>query len=223
MAGFELPRDTHRTVIIGRTGSGKTVFAVWLLSQASIDRRPWLIVDYKGEVLFRNIDRRAIRELQPGSTVPRSPGLYITRPLPKVDDDAMENMLWRIWERGSTGLFVDEGTLLPDCAALDGIMAQGRSKRIPAIICNQRPVGISRAIFTQADYFAIFAVQNRKDQLYIEDYINLARFYEDHSLPAYHCLWHNVGRDEKLILQPVPPPHSIVGTLNERAPHRFWW
>lgn len=220
---FRLPGRTNRTVIIGRTGTGKSVFASWLLAKQPIDKMPWLIIDYKGEELFRGINARAVTELKPGAKIPRHPGLYITYPLIEEDDRAVEDMLWNIYDRGRTGLFVDEAPMLPNCTAMTALMAQGRSKRIPAIVCTQRPVGIDPYIFSQASYFAVFPIQRRKDQLYMEEYINTPKFLIENHLERHHCLWRDVDNAQNTVLSPVPPPSTIVDRLNLKAPHRFWW
>ena len=51
------PNDTDRTIIVGRTGSGKSQFAVALLSTRNWSEDkinptpaiPWFIIDYKGK------------------------------------------------------------------------------------------------------------------------------------------------------------------------------
>lgn len=225
-ARFRMPGDSHRTVVIGRTGTGKSVLGLHILSHSSIDKRPWLIIDHKGERMFDQIDMRAIRELKPGAAVPREPGLYYTNPRPRVDDRAIEDMLWQIWAKERTGIYIDEGLRINN-AALETIMTQGRSLQIPVILCTQRPFGVQQEVFTQASYFAIFPLRRRDDQLAVENLINMPKFFT-RPPPAYieerhRCLWCDVENDENMILQAAPEPAQIIDRLNLRAPRRFWW
>jgi hypothetical protein len=219
---FRIPNGSKRTSIIGRTGSGKTVFGTWLLAQSDIDKRPWLIIDYKGEIIFEDLERRAITELKVGDKVPKQPGLYITYPKPEVDDEAIDEMLWHVWERGKTGIYVDEGHNLPRSSAFNTCLSQGRALSIPMIVGTQRPVDTSRYVFTQADYFAIFAVSTRDDQLKVENHINAPKLLTEPP-PRFHCYWHDVAEGKTCRLTPVPPPNIVADQLNAKAPQRVWW
>lgn len=219
---FRFPGNTQRASLLGMTGSGKSCLGLWLLANASIAKRPWLIIDHKGEDMLDFVDRRAITDIAPGATVPKKPGLYYCNPIPEEDDKAVERMLWQVWERGRTGIYVDEAMTMPDCSAFDAIMVQGRSKQIPVILCSQRPVGISRYILTQSDFLAVFDLQDRDDQLRVEKFLNQPKVLTE-GLPEYHCLWRDVGRRSTTLLTPCPPPDQVIDTLNARAPHRLWW
>ena len=96
MAGFRFPDTDHRTTIVGRTGSGKTFFAAWLLGKAHFNRQPYIIVDYKHDALLNSSDR--IREIGLGDKLPSKPGLYIVHPLPGEKAE-IEEWLWKIWRK----------------------------------------------------------------------------------------------------------------------------
>ncbi|MGI4813146.1 MAG: hypothetical protein ACRYGG_07405, partial [Janthinobacterium lividum] len=151
---FSLPTTQQRLCVIGRTGSGKTRLGAWVLSHAPYDRMPYVIVDYKGERLFDKVKR--LRDIT-YSTVPKEPGLY--RINPREDEaEEMEAWLWKVHRRGRTGLFFDETMQVPGhyrAGAFRAILAQGRSKHIPCILCTQRPSGVSPSVFSEADHFAI--------------------------------------------------------------------
>ena len=87
MAEFILPATDDRTAVIGRTGSGKTQLALWLLSRMPIDRMPWVIVDYKGDELVNAIDRAIPISYD---VVPIQPGVYILRVLPGEEEKLSE-------------------------------------------------------------------------------------------------------------------------------------
>lgn len=221
---FHIPGAGHRTVIVGRTGTGKSVFAFHLLSHQDFNRRPWLLIDYKGEDLVRGIVRRAVNVIRPGALPGKEPGIYYMNPTPVIDNEGVEETLWRIWERGRTGIFFDETFNLPNrSAAVSAILTQGRSKRIPVIACAQRPVNVDRNFFNQADYVCSFSLRQRDDQIEMENYLSLPKFFTEGGLPDRHAIWYDVKRDRHCILTPCPPPDHILSTLNARIPRRFFW
>jgi hypothetical protein len=219
---FRRPGRDHRAAIIGRTGTGKTVFALWLLSEANIDKRPWLIVDYKGERLFDRIGRRALKELRPGAKVPKRPGLYYMQPVPRQDDAAMEETFWHIWDQENVGLYFDEVLQVPDCAAFESLLVQGRSKHIQMILCNQRPYDLSTYVLTQSDFIAAFPVQRVQDQRCLEEYLGRSGIMRVPRAKR-HSVWLDVEEGQLMELDPVPPPDHILARLNDRAPRALWW
>lgn len=223
---FRLPKFYEdRTVVIGATGSGKSTFAAWLFSHASYARRPWIIVDYKGEKIFRRPElKHVIREIQPTSAIPTKPGIFIVRPLP-TEQEEMDAFFWRVWakpeRRGGTGLLCDEGYLLPDFGGYHALLTQGRSKRIPMIILSQRPVEMNRFTFSEASYFAVFDLIDERDQKTVEAFTPL-RLRNREPLPRYHCLWYDVHERTTSLLSPAPDVDSIALRIAHNAP-RSWW
>lgn len=210
MTGFQLPSISERTSIIGRTGSGKSVFGAFLLSKQPFDQMPYIIIDYKGEELFSELDRVEQIGLY---DVPRKPGLYTVKPRPGIDDEAVEAWLLRVWERGRTGLFVDEAYMLPDKGAFQGILTQGRSKRIPAIVLSQRPVHLPRFVFSEADHFAVFHLSIDDDKKTVKKMIN-GNVIEP--LPDYHSWWYSVKTNQIFVMKPVPSPEEIQNVISDR-------
>lgn len=209
---FRLPELSHRTAVIGRTGSGKTRLGTWLLSKARFDKQPFVILDYKGEELFDQIER--LQDIDYNET-PKHPGLYRLRPLPHELDD-VEAWLWKVWKRGRTGLFFDEMYQLPDPAkggALRAVFTQGRSKRIPVIGCTQRPRHISRFLFSEADFFFCFHLNTRGDNLAVEEF---TPFDTRQTLARYHSRWYDVSNHEQALVAPVPGDDELLETFYEK-------
>lgn len=218
---FRLPGKSDRICIFGRTGSGKTTLATWLLSHSDFDRRPALIIDYKRERIFRRLQReRALREIDPGKA-PTSRGLHVIRPIPEQDDEAVNDSLWRVWERGDTILYVDEGHLTPNSPALKSILVTGRSLDIQTIYISQRPVWIPREAYSEAQHHVVFDLND------IDDRKVVGRFAMPEGLPvpnmpSHHSFWHDVGQAERFSLTPVPSEQILRARIAERAPRRFW-
>jgi hypothetical protein len=215
---FKLPRHDQRLAIVGHTGSGKTQFAAWVLSHQNLSARPWVIVDYKHDALLNSIDK--IRELPvTAKRIPRKGGLYITHPLPSEEDE-IESLMWKIWARGNTGLYIDEGHMLPNRGALAAIATQGRSLGIPMIVLTQRPRWTSRFVFSEADYISAFHLTYPDDRRFVAGILN-ADLSEP--LPEYHSRYHSIAKHTTYNLLPVGNADSIRNRIeNQLRPHTWW-
>jgi hypothetical protein len=118
-SSLALPRPDQRLSVVGHTGSGKTQFAAWVLSNAPLDKMPYVVIDYKHDGLINRI--RKSRELEITGKAPKKAGLHIVHPLPHQESE-MEDFLWKIWENGKTGLFIDEAHMLPNKGALQALL-----------------------------------------------------------------------------------------------------
>lgn len=206
-----LPRFDKRTAILGSTGSGKTQFAVWLLASRDFHKRPWIIFDFKGDELIEAIGPE---EINIYGAPPRKPGLYVVRPIPERDDIAVENFLWKVWKQESTGLYFDEGYMLGvRNAALNACLTQGRSKRIEIIVLSQRPVWMSKFVFSEANYFAVMNLTLQDDRKYVSSYTGGT---EINLLPRYHSLWYDCEGQAGTVLKPVPGREELLKRFEQR-------
>jgi hypothetical protein len=223
---FRWPEGDARLSLIGATGTGKTTAGLWFLSHVRFDKRPWLAIDFKNEELFDRIGFPPIRLLPLGKLpAKRDRGLFLTAPLPGEERE-LDTLLWRIWERGNIGLFIDEASLMPDSNAFRAILQQGRSKRIPVIACMQRPVGVIRPLFSEATYFGIWRVQDKRDYKVIEGFVPVNFATVD--FPPRHWVWYDVAHNVTLRMRPVPPPNLIVAEMHDALrpytrTHPFQW
>lgn len=224
MSEVRFPKPTDRTVVLGRTGSGKTVFALYLLSQANWHEMPWVIIDYKREDFDRlqSLFPSVVKYQKLGDKPPKKPGIYILQPRPKLDDDAVETFLMQCYEKHRIGLYVDEGFALPDKDAFDIILTQGRALKIPVIALYQRPVYMSRYAVAQANFFACFDQNDERDLKTTQQFVKPAyspdgdkiTLYTE--LPEYYCLWYDVGKGRSNILSPCPSGADIDQIFSNR-------
>ena len=144
MTSFRFAGGDQRTTIMGATGSGKSTCGLWMLAHQRLDVRPWIIFDFKREEFFDRVGFPPITAIGLDSKPPKKPGLYLVAPRPG-EDDAVEAFIWRIWERGNCGLYVDEAPLMPNGSnAFQACIQQGRSEansdhRLHATPCRRRP------------------------------------------------------------------------------------
>jgi hypothetical protein len=222
---FRLPGASDRTTLVGATGTGKTTCGAWLLAQQRLELRPWVVIDLKREEIFDFVGFPPIRMLAMDDKLPAKPGLYLIQP--RADEkEQLDKWLWRVWTRGNMGLFVDEATLMPKQG--DGyvsILQQGRAKLIPVIQCTQRPVDVARQVFSEASFFGIYRITDKRDQRTVEGFVP-----GDMSRPMlpHHWLWHDVARNHQIRFGPIPGKQAVAAQLRDRLPmqhdfHPFRW
>lgn len=218
---MNLPDYTHRTSVVGKTGSGKTIGALFLLLQQNFDEMPWIIIDYKRDKTINSI--RGLKELHLDDKLPQEPGIYIVHPLPEVDDDRLEQLLWKIHGVGETGIFVDEGYMIPKRSkAFVAILTQGRSLHIPMIVLSQRPREMSRFVFTEADFFQVYHLTDYEDRKRVGSFIERQSVsgvkvkYETLPIPGrFMSHYYDVGSNKFMMLSPVPKPETIVRDIED--------
>lgn len=216
MAAIRLPGDDQRHLIIGATGSGKTQAAMWHLSHRNFHMMPWIVYNWKRDKSIDSLPGKVDIEL---SDYPETPGIYVVHPLPVVDDDAVDAQMWEIWRRGNTGVYVDEGYMVPkESPAFRALLTQGRSLHVPMIILSQRPVKMDRFAFSESDFYQIFRLNHRKDQKTVEEFVPVDM--TAHPLPRYCSFYYAAGDDRPQTIGPVPDMRTIHSTFARRFARR---
>lgn len=215
MAEFRLPGGNDRTVVIGMTGTGKTIFGAWLLSKQRFDERPWVALDFKDEELWDRVGDPPMRPLSLNQ-LPKKKGLYRLDVRPG-QDEALEAWLWRVWEKGNIGLFCDEVSLIPSREAFKACLRQGRSKRIPIISCTQRPVDCDREVFSEANYVSVFRVKDARDYKIIQQFTGNAQI--ERPLQRHWSYWYDAAQNSLTILKPCPAPDIVARDLKHTVPY----
>lgn len=223
---LQAPKDTQRLLITGRTGSGKSQFAMHVLSGMNFHQMPYVFIDYKGEPLFEEImeNNPSIKTLKVTDNPPKKPGLYYLHPMPVVDDKAIDAFLWKVYHQGHCGLVIDEGYCLPQARSncFDVLCVQGRTKHIPLIYLYQRSNWMSRFAVAQSDFRAFFEQDDTRDQIIAKSFIRPCVLPDGTTidtlspLPKYYCLWYDVGQGKTSLLRPAPARETIIETFNRR-------
>lgn len=206
---MRLPSIEDRTIVIGRTGSGKTYFGLWLLSEMPIEDMPWIVFDFKRDV---NIMEIPYHQEIPIGYIPTMPGVYVVRPMPTDD---LTDYLYAIWNETGIGLFIDEAMMLSRNSGMMAILIQGRSKHIPVIACTQRPVGVASEYFTEASFFDVFPTHDKREQKRISEFTTLFQNKDiDYvNIREFNSWWFDVKSRKLERLSPVPPMNKILQTF----------
>lgn len=214
MADIRFPGNTDRLALVGTTGAGKTQAGVFHVSGRDYHIMPWIFYNWKEDQLINSIPHARHIGLD---EVPDGPGIYVAHPMPH-DDDAVEAQMWAIWQRGKTGVYIDEGYMVGrNNRAFRALLTQGRSKEIPMIVLSQRPVWMDKFVFTESDFYQVFRLKHS------DDYRDVGKFVPadfSKKLPQYHSWYHDVGADTTVVLRPVPDSQSILDRFDRRLRHR---
>ncbi|ATS92577.1 DNA packaging ATPase [Gluconobacter phage GC1] len=211
------PDDTKRLVILGMTGSGKSVVGAYHLSRRSFDRMPWVIFDPKRDDLLNSL---GAKEIALDEKPPSEPGLYIVHPVPGADDEAVELFLSRVVNRAvdtraGTGVYFDEGYSIPSRSpSFRRILTQGRSLRVPAITLSQRPVWMDRFVWSESDFVQYMKLRSQDDRDQTRAWLPADI---EKPLPKYHSLYYDVAADEVTLFKPVPHPDDIAEMVRKRT------
>lgn len=210
---MKLADDSSHTVLVGRNGSGKTQAAAWQLSMRSYDAMPWIILNSKND---RLLNRTGAVELPLHAAIPRKPGLYMVRHMPR--DPAADALLMRAWKKENVGIFVDEVYNLPrNGDGFHALLTQGRSKYVPLILCVQRPVFVDRSVWSECNYAQIFSMTNGRDRKIIDDEMTPG----DTPIPwsavkKYHSIYLDMREGSMALLRPVPSGRAILSEFHTR-------
>ena len=226
MSEIRSPTEQNRTVVLGRTGTGKSQFAWALMSTRNYHEMPWVIIDYKREDLIDDTVKACrgfIKDISPRDKPPTKPGVYRMLCAPVIDDEAVNKFLWACYKQGHIGLLIDEGYALPQKHGhpFDIILTQGRSLHIPVIVLYQRPAWMSRFAIAQADFFAVFEQNDERDLKITKQFVKPAIIGDKQitvfsSLPKFSCLWYDVSRGQSTVLAPAPDRQTIINLFKRR-------
>ncbi len=225
---MRIPSMTDRTLMLGRTGSGKTVFSMFLLSQQDFMNYPWTIIDYKQDELIDavfKIKSPYIHTLKVGAKPPKKPGLYRLCPDIVNDDEAVNEYLYAVYRQENHGIFIDEGYAIPNAREnkpLNAIFTQGRARNTPVICCYQRPVYMSRFAVAQASFISHFEEDDDRDLKTSQQFMRAAVAPDGSKvtvfteLPKYQSLWYDVSKGKTVVLSPCPDDKEIVRIFQRR-------
>lgn len=216
-AKLRLPGPRDRISIIGPTGSGKTHAGTWHLSNASFDRRPYLVINPKREELILSIEN--LEQMDVSDEIPKYPGIYNLSPMPS-DADLVNDLLMRAWDRENVGVWFDEGFMFGTGDGVDAIFTQGRSKHIPVIFLMQRPVWVSRFAVSEATFIQYFGLTDTRDRSTVAAFTGgptpERSLPVDEFLPEFHSFYYDVPKKRNFLFKPMPSAEEILSRIDSR-------
>lgn len=223
---FRFPGPRDRMTVNGMTGSGKSTFAFWVFSEsADFDKKPWVIVDYKNEIIVSEmLANKDAKLIKLNGDLPDKPGIYVLKP-EHFEVGEMADWLWKVHRRGRTGLIFDEISMVPELRGegnsggpMKSILSQGRSKEIPVFSLAQRPVDVNKHVYTEANFTAAFRLRSKKDYEKVMDAVpdDVPVWNNTRKLRRFECRWYDAEQDWGAFLGPSPPQEAILDTITKR-------
>jgi hypothetical protein len=230
-SSFEFPGPRDRVTINGMTGSGKTTFAIWLFGEsADFHKKPWIFIDFKREdIIQQALDEGLFEPLAIDARLPKKPGVWVTEHNPRDGQGPVIEWLWKIYDQGKIGLFVDEATMIPEVRGeansggpFQSILSQGRSKEIPVFTLAQRPVNVNKMIYSENNFYSAFRLRSKEDLKRVTDHIpetsiDYKRVWSaDLRLERYWSRWYDAQLDKSFLLRPCPSKEKILDRIAQR-------
>jgi hypothetical protein len=233
-SGFVFPGPQDRLTINGMTGSGKTTFAFWLFGEcADFDKKPWIVVDYKqaDPIINGALAEGIFDELKLSEKIPRDAGVFVIRPRAQEGATPVVQFLWKVYEAGRVGLFLDEATMIPELRGegnsggpFQSLLSQGRSKNIPVWTLAQRPAHVNKMVYSESDFYCAFKLGMTADldKIRKEGIPEWSEGYErvwgdKVRLKPFTSRWYDRKRERSFILNPAPAPNVILNILANRV------
>lgn len=208
----------HRYFVVGKTNTGKTVFARYLDRAWVAARWPLVIIDQdqkfvdeeKGEHYAEKPEAATVEApwniTSTGKLEPRAPVMIFHPDLPAWSDEKFLQLMQEVFERGFIVLHFDDLFGVADGQhtplIIRKLWTSGRKKQIPIIALVQRPVDIAKVIMNQAENFFIFLMLDPDDRE------RMALFLGDpkvkHPPPLYSHWELLAGETEARLVGPLP-------------------
>jgi len=225
-----LPKEGERMLIVGQTGSGKSVLAAEILQR--VLAVPVFVLDTKSEVLFQSVEQQLDLTQLRRQTKEDLDDYVLLKPSEEelANPQALDEYVQYVHHHlAPCCLYIDELYMLHNGArayrGLIGAYTRGRSAGLTLIGATQRPSWISRFAISESTSYAVFELVDLKDRKRVGDVI--PEFANVPRLAAYNFYYFRHGMREPLLMRPVPYAAGIEWEVErddpELEPFRSRW
>ncbi len=171
-----LPGPTDRVVLVGATGTGKSVAGQWLLG-GYYGQRQILVMDTKADPIWSGLDAVKVKHAMALSRyrdAARWPVIVYTPATSELNEETLDAVCEWVYKRGDTVLMIDEATQVtsgtkPGPGVLDAV-TRGRVRHVSVVSGTQRPVNVPPILLTEAEWFYCLTLRRRQDRETVNDY-----------------------------------------------------
>ncbi len=211
-------RGDQRVALLGKTNSGKTYLARFLLTRAYGAGWPIVIVDPKRDWQGRGLRKRPYggKGENKLGTVEHPVKVNAFNPKLKVQiihpiewNEAMDRFARDIMKEGNVIIYFDEITQLVNVHSVPKwfkiLWTQGRSINVGAWAGSQRPVQIPEDVKSQAEVWFVFRLSKKSDREVVEGYIPTEEVPEmvDKALPYRYFWYYEDSMDRPVLVAPL--------------------
>jgi DNA helicase HerA-like ATPase len=211
-----LIRSNERMFLCGKTGSGKTFAAKYILKPFN----RLVVLDVKDQLQDWNLapwDREARRLLKSGQPIRTRVVVPIGKDPAEVWDGIFEDVL----SSGNCHLYIDEmyGVVPPNTQAsplLWAVITRGRSMGIGTTSASQRPAWVPLVALSESEHFFVFRLTLDEDRKRMSNFMGpavLGTIGDKHGVYYSYATWDAPLYMERLPLG--PGPRSAAGASNK--------
>lgn len=205
------PRRSGRGIIIGKTGSGKTMVALYLLKGAPSD--PLYLFDTKNDgTLDKYFDPEttvSVTAAGVDSSEAMEAKTILVRPTGEemADHSSVDFALDKIYTIGNRVVYLDEASQISPSQhrlgpGLINLLSRGRSRGITVLSGSQRPAQISRLFFTESEQFYIFQLGDLRDRKRVYEFVPDEIVLR--ALPKHEFIYYDHDLEKAIRFKPAP-------------------
>jgi ABC-type oligopeptide transport system ATPase subunit len=163
MVKFPLPEKNSRTIIVGKTGSGKTTLAIRLLELYS----NVFVLDSKAELRLKNyVVCNTFEQIQ---KTKYNRIIYAPNASELLDKSVIDDFFSYIYDQKNCCIYIDELLSITQhqfdlTYHLKAILTRGRSRNIACIMSTQSPMRLPHYVLSQAEYYYVFQLRLPQDR-----------------------------------------------------------
>lgn len=198
----------RRALIAGKTGTGKSVLACWMLYHSP---GAWIILNPKHTAAYKNLPDSTVVNGLDFSRIERGfkrHRFVVVNPSSRESDpDNLDDFVMQLHENWqNVGLCCDELYSMHKNAVagagLIGWLTRGRELKQSFLGLTQRPAFLSKFLFSESDYIVGMQLQLRDDRRRMVEMTDKPQFAA--KIPRRHWLWFDVAADSLTHYGAVP-------------------